>query len=119
MRRALRFITLTLLLACPFAAVPAAASDLAKRIESIINAPEFQHAHWGLLVVDMESGNALYDARPTGYSRRRRQPSYFPWRRRSTNWAPITASKRPSTRTGTSIATVGCMATWCSSPAAT
>ena len=61
MRRALRSITLSLFLACAFAALPAAANDLVKRIESIIDAPEFQHAHWGLLVVDMESGDTLYE----------------------------------------------------------
>lgn len=38
-----------------------AADDLAKRIDAIVDAPEFKHAHWGLLVVDAESGNTLYE----------------------------------------------------------
>ncbi|HVU88171.1 MAG TPA: D-alanyl-D-alanine carboxypeptidase/D-alanyl-D-alanine-endopeptidase [Pirellulales bacterium] len=61
MRRALRFLTLAIFAVYPFAADRAAANDLAKRIEALIDAPEFQHAHWGLLIVDMESGDTLYE----------------------------------------------------------
>jgi D-alanyl-D-alanine carboxypeptidase/D-alanyl-D-alanine-endopeptidase (penicillin-binding protein 4) len=38
-----------------------AADDLAKGIDAIIAAPEFKHAHWGILVVDLDSGTSLYD----------------------------------------------------------
>ena len=37
------------------------ADELAKQIEAIIDAPEFKHAHWGLLVVDRDSGDTLYE----------------------------------------------------------
>jgi D-alanyl-D-alanine carboxypeptidase/D-alanyl-D-alanine-endopeptidase (penicillin-binding protein 4) len=37
-----------------------AADDLAKRIDAIVDAPEFKHAHWGVLVVDAETGDTLY-----------------------------------------------------------
>jgi D-alanyl-D-alanine carboxypeptidase/D-alanyl-D-alanine-endopeptidase (penicillin-binding protein 4) len=60
-RRALRLITLTFFLLCASSSLPAVAGDLAKRIETIIDAPEFRHAHWGLLLVDMESGDTLYE----------------------------------------------------------
>ena len=41
---------------------PAKAADkLAERIEAIIDADEFKHAHWGLLIVDGESGDTLYE----------------------------------------------------------
>lgn len=34
---------------------------LAARIEAIIDAPEFKHAHWGLLAVDQADGKVLYE----------------------------------------------------------
>jgi D-alanyl-D-alanine carboxypeptidase/D-alanyl-D-alanine-endopeptidase (penicillin-binding protein 4) len=38
-----------------------AADALAGRIDKIIDSPEFKHAQWGLLVVDMDSGATLYE----------------------------------------------------------
>src|SRR3974377_1301797 len=37
-----------------------AADDLAGKIETVINAPEYKHARWGILVVDSESGRTIY-----------------------------------------------------------
>ncbi len=61
MRRVKLIITLAFFLACASAAFPAAAGELGKRIETMIDAPEFRHAHWGLLIVDMDSGETLYE----------------------------------------------------------
>src|SRR6185295_15461604 len=36
-------------------------SQLADKIEAITGQPQFKHAHWGLLVVDRESGETLYE----------------------------------------------------------
>ena len=34
---------------------------LARRVDGIINAPDFKHAQWGLLVVDLDSGTSLFE----------------------------------------------------------
>ncbi|MBI2826526.1 MAG: D-alanyl-D-alanine carboxypeptidase/D-alanyl-D-alanine-endopeptidase [Planctomycetia bacterium] len=41
---------------------PSAADDeLARRINKIVDAPEFKHAHWGVLVADLATGETLYE----------------------------------------------------------
>jgi len=53
-----------LLLGCALAMLASAAfagDDLSKKIDAIIDAPEFKHAHWGLLVVDAETGDTFYE----------------------------------------------------------
>ncbi len=37
-----------------------AASDLAAKIEAVIDGPDYRQAHWGILVVDSQSGEPLY-----------------------------------------------------------
>src|SRR5262245_65334518 len=49
---------LALLLLTP--AVPAG-DDLASRIQAVIGAPRYKHAHWGLLVVDSKTDKVLYE----------------------------------------------------------
>ncbi len=34
--------------------------DLAARIDAVINGPDYKEAHWGILVVDAETGKAVY-----------------------------------------------------------
>ena len=34
---------------------------MAQRIEAVIDAAEFKHAHWGVLVVDLDTGATLYE----------------------------------------------------------
>src|SRR6266852_4644397 len=41
-----------------------AGSDLAARIEAVINALEYRQAHWGILIVDSQSGETLYALNP-------------------------------------------------------
>src|SRR5438132_1808639 len=41
-----------------------AGEDLAAQIESVINAPQYKQAHWGILVVDAEDGHTLYALNP-------------------------------------------------------
>jgi len=41
-----------------------AADDLSDKIAAIINAPEYKHARWGLLVVDAETGKTVYEHNP-------------------------------------------------------
>ncbi len=38
-----------------------AAEPLESRIETIINAPEYKQAHWGILVVDAKTGETVYE----------------------------------------------------------
>jgi D-alanyl-D-alanine carboxypeptidase/D-alanyl-D-alanine-endopeptidase (penicillin-binding protein 4) len=44
-----------------FAPRAAAQSRLSSEIEAVINAPRYKHSHWGILVVDAESGETLYE----------------------------------------------------------
>jgi D-alanyl-D-alanine carboxypeptidase/D-alanyl-D-alanine-endopeptidase (penicillin-binding protein 4) len=37
-----------------------AADDLADKIEALIQAPEYKHSRWGLLVIDAETGKPVY-----------------------------------------------------------
>lgn len=41
-----------------------AADDLASKIEAVINAPEYQQARWGILVVDAKTGKTVYALNP-------------------------------------------------------
>src|SRR5882724_11305394 len=38
-----------------------AQESLATRIESLIRGPDYKQAHWGILVVDAESGSVVYE----------------------------------------------------------
>ena len=41
---------------------PIAADDkLSPQIREVINAPRFQHAHWGILVADRHTGEVIYE----------------------------------------------------------
>lgn len=37
------------------------AKKLAAELEAVINGPDYKHAHWGILVVDLESGKPVYE----------------------------------------------------------
>src|SRR5262245_5697585 len=41
-----------------------ASGDLATRIQSVINGPEYKHGRWGILVVEAESGRVVYEKNP-------------------------------------------------------
>ena len=62
MRRSRLAIALALLLlqAVTFAADKPAKKDLAKQIQAIVRQPGFSRAHWGIDVVDLETGKAIY-----------------------------------------------------------
>ncbi|MCI0587424.1 MAG: D-alanyl-D-alanine carboxypeptidase/D-alanyl-D-alanine-endopeptidase [Planctomycetes bacterium] len=47
------------LLSC--ASAPRAGSALPEEIRAVIEAPEFRHAHWGILFVDRESGETVHE----------------------------------------------------------
>ena len=41
-----------------------AGDDLVGRIEAVINGPDYKQAHWGLLVVDSQTGETIYAHNP-------------------------------------------------------
>ncbi|MSR57053.1 MAG: D-alanyl-D-alanine carboxypeptidase/D-alanyl-D-alanine-endopeptidase [Planctomycetaceae bacterium] len=41
-----------------------ATDKLTGQIAAVIEAPEFKHAHWGLLVVDLQTGSPIYELNP-------------------------------------------------------
>ncbi|HEV7221462.1 MAG TPA: D-alanyl-D-alanine carboxypeptidase, partial [Pirellulales bacterium] len=41
-----------------------AGEPLAKRIETVIDAPQFKQAHWGVLAADLKTGDVLYARDP-------------------------------------------------------
>lgn len=45
----------------PAFADPPKSDALAGKIADVINGPDYKHAHWGILVVDLESGETLYE----------------------------------------------------------
>src|SRR5690242_11012828 len=48
-----------------FQAMPVAAGDdLAGKIEAVIHGPNYKEAHWGILVVDGQSGETIYAHNP-------------------------------------------------------
>src|SRR5437879_2261516 len=50
------------LLAVCFAPSSIRADDSrAQRIESVINRPDYKQAHWGMLIVDAETGKTVYE----------------------------------------------------------
>jgi D-alanyl-D-alanine carboxypeptidase/D-alanyl-D-alanine-endopeptidase (penicillin-binding protein 4) len=57
-----RFSTAVALLAA-FVLTPAAlaADDLTAKIDAVITGPNYKHSHWGILVVDAESGRTVYE----------------------------------------------------------
>ena len=44
----------------PVAIAPPTGSSLRTAIDSMVDAPQFRNAHWGVLIVDPESGDTLY-----------------------------------------------------------
>ncbi len=42
-------------------ATPLAAGGIAERVKPVINAAEYKHAHWGILFVDLDKGEVLYE----------------------------------------------------------
>ena len=61
---------LAALLAPSLVALPAPASradkntELAKRLDAIIDGPDYKHATWGVLVVDARTGETVYERNP-------------------------------------------------------
>src|ERR1700676_569189 len=48
-----------------FVAAPVRADDgLAAKIDAVISGPDYKHSRWGLLVVDNDSGRAIYEHNP-------------------------------------------------------
>lgn len=44
------------------ASVPAVAADpLAKKLEAVMDGPEFKRSHWGVLVIDAKTGDTVYE----------------------------------------------------------
>jgi D-alanyl-D-alanine carboxypeptidase/D-alanyl-D-alanine-endopeptidase (penicillin-binding protein 4) len=62
MPRICRVFAIWLLLLFPLSAI--SGSDLASQIESVINGADYQHAHWGIFIVDAENGQTLYAHNP-------------------------------------------------------
>ena len=62
MRRCPRLLCLAALLL--FSTVSRAGEPLDAQIDSLMNAPEYRHAHWGILVVDLDSGETVYQWQP-------------------------------------------------------
>lgn len=63
MNRSVRFLRLLLLVAV-VTCVPLAAEagdELEKKIDEFLAQPLYKHAHWGLLFVDMESGETIFE----------------------------------------------------------
>jgi D-alanyl-D-alanine carboxypeptidase/D-alanyl-D-alanine-endopeptidase (penicillin-binding protein 4) len=57
-----KFLLLTSVVVISIASLSAQAGDkLSSEIEAVLNEPVYKHAHWGILVVDLESGKTLYE----------------------------------------------------------
>lgn len=54
----------SMLLVAATASQAGADDTLSGRIESVVDAPEFKHASWGLLIADQDSGDTLYERHP-------------------------------------------------------
>ena len=61
--QALAFV-LALQLSATAAKKPAPAKDLAQQINAILSQPGFERAHWGIDVVDLDSGKTIYAQNP-------------------------------------------------------
>jgi D-alanyl-D-alanine carboxypeptidase/D-alanyl-D-alanine-endopeptidase (penicillin-binding protein 4) len=59
--RKTRFAAVFLLAVCLAPIAVRADDSLAKRIESVINGPDYKQARWGILVVDAQTGKTLYE----------------------------------------------------------
>ena len=40
------------------------ADELAEKINTVVSAPEYKHARWGILIIDAETGKSLYERNP-------------------------------------------------------
>src|SRR5581483_8986590 len=40
------------------------AQDVAARIDTVVNGPEYKHGRWGLLVVEADTGRVVYEREP-------------------------------------------------------
>lgn len=47
--------------ATPLSRPATATDDLAQRIDAVIDGSEFKHAHWGILIADLDTGTTLYE----------------------------------------------------------
>ncbi|HEV3080740.1 MAG TPA: D-alanyl-D-alanine carboxypeptidase/D-alanyl-D-alanine-endopeptidase [Gemmataceae bacterium] len=63
-RRTGKIFTIGLLLWVIAGAGAHAGEDLAAKIETIISGPDYKQAHWGLLVVDSQTGETIYAHNP-------------------------------------------------------
>ena len=63
-RRTARIFLIELLLWVVAGAGAHAGEDLAAKIETIISGPDYKQAHWGLLVVDAQTGETIYAHNP-------------------------------------------------------
>lgn len=54
----LPFALLLILVVCPLAI---ADEPLAKKLEAVMDGPEFKRSHWGVLIVDAKTGDTLYE----------------------------------------------------------
>jgi D-alanyl-D-alanine carboxypeptidase/D-alanyl-D-alanine-endopeptidase (penicillin-binding protein 4) len=61
MKPRLRFALVLVLTALP---VPVRADELSDRLNAVLDAPEYQHARWGLLIVEAESGKVVFARNP-------------------------------------------------------
>jgi D-alanyl-D-alanine carboxypeptidase/D-alanyl-D-alanine-endopeptidase (penicillin-binding protein 4) len=58
-------VLLLALAGASLAGTPArAGDDLAAKVDAIVNAPQYKHSKWGILVVDAESGQTVYARNP-------------------------------------------------------
>lgn len=56
-----RRVALGFVVALVWTGGPASAQDLASRINAVTDAPEYRHAHWGMLVVDPDKARVIYE----------------------------------------------------------
>jgi D-alanyl-D-alanine carboxypeptidase len=64
MKRMARIFLIGLLVWVIAGAGAHAGEDLATKIEAIISGPDYKQAHWGLLVVDSQTGQTIYAHNP-------------------------------------------------------
>ena len=80
--------------------VPAPAAPpeaLAKKLDDIIERPDYKHASWGVLVVDAKTGDTVYARNPDAMLAPASVTKLFLAPRRSSRSARTTRRKRPST----------------------
>ena len=55
-------IRIVAVVALLFATLPVLAADpLAKKLEAVMDGPEYKRSHWGVLVIDAKTGEAVYE----------------------------------------------------------